>query len=117
MVFAKNGGVKIDGPCFIGSHVSIDTIRLDLIRIGKGCCITAGTVILSHFIKDDTMYYGNVTIGKRVFIGTNTIIVNSVKIGDGALIGAGSVVTKDIPSAEIWVGSPAKFIKKRNIVL
>ena len=115
--FLKWGGVNIEGPCFIGSHVTIDTIRPELIKIGKGSCITAGTVILSHFIKDDSMFYGEVEIGKRVFIGTNTIIANAVKIGDGALIGAGSIVTKDIPSAEIWAGNPAKYIKKRNIVL
>ena len=109
------GGVNIKGPCFIGAHVTVDTIRPDLITIGEGCCITSGTVILSHFIKDDCMYYGPVTIGKRVFIGINTIIANSIIIGDGALIGAGSIVTKDIPTKEVWAGNPAHFIKQRNI--
>lgn len=92
-----------------------DTIRPDLITIGEGCVITAGTIILSHFLKDDGMFYGTVNIGKRVFVGVNTVIANSVTIGDGALIGAGSIVTKDIPANEVWAGNPARFIKKRNI--
>ena len=28
------------------------------------------------------------------------------------MIGAGSVVTKDVPAGELWVGNPAKFLKK-----
>jgi acetyltransferase-like isoleucine patch superfamily enzyme len=34
-------------------------------------------------------------------------------IGEGALVGAGSVVTKDIPDGEIWVGNPARFLRKK----
>jgi maltose O-acetyltransferase len=34
-----------------------------------------------------------------------------VHIGDECIIGAGSVVTKDIPSHSIAVGSPARVIK------
>lgn len=28
------------------------------------------------------------------------------------MIGVGSVVTKDVPAGELWVGSPAKFVRK-----
>lgn len=42
----------------------------------------------------------------------NSLIVNTVTIGNHAVIAAGSVVTKDIPSGELWGGVPAKFIKK-----
>jgi acetyltransferase-like isoleucine patch superfamily enzyme len=28
------------------------------------------------------------------------------------MIGAGSVVTKNIPDGELWVGNPAKFVRK-----
>jgi acetyltransferase-like isoleucine patch superfamily enzyme len=28
------------------------------------------------------------------------------------MVGAGSLVTKDIPDNELWLGSPAKFIRK-----
>ena len=37
-----------------------------------------------------------------------------VTIGDGCVIGAHSIVNKDIPSATIAVGSPARVIKQFN---
>lgn len=48
-----------------------------------------------------------------VWIGTNTIIMAGVKIGFGSIIGAGSIVTKDIPSFQIYAGNPAKKIRSR----
>ncbi len=108
------GGVKLKGKCFIGSNVQFDGIYPNFITIGKGCVITSGVCILSHFFntKDRRFYAGEVVIGDNVFIGMNTIIVNAVNIGDNAIIGAGSVVNRDIPANEIWAGNPARFIRK-----
>lgn len=58
-----------------------------------------------------TNFAQEVKIGKRCWIGANTIILPGVIIGDNVVIGAGSVVTKDIPSNVIAVGSPARIIK------
>ncbi len=51
-------------------------------------------------------------IGDDVFIGANAIVLKGVTIGARSIIGAGSVVTKTIPSDEVWAGNPAKFIRK-----
>jgi maltose O-acetyltransferase len=55
-----------------------------------------------------------VHIGNDVWIGTRVIILPGVKIGDGAVIGASSVVTKDIPSFAVAVGTPARVIRYRG---
>lgn len=55
-----------------------------------------------------------VKIGKRCWIGGRTIILPGITIGDNTVVGAGSVVTKDLPSNVIAVGSPCKIIKKEN---
>lgn len=52
-------------------------------------------------------------IGNDVWIGDRVMVKAGLNIGDGVVIGMGSVVTKSIPSYEIWAGNPAKFIKKR----
>ena len=55
-----------------------------------------------------------IVIGSHVFIGGCAIILKGVSIGDHSIIGAGSVVSRNIPSGEVWAGNPAKFIKKVN---
>lgn len=47
-------------------------------------------------------------VEQGVVIGTGAVILGNVRIGAGAVVGAGSVVTKDIPAGEVWVGNPAK---------
>ena len=53
-----------------------------------------------------------ISIGDDVFIGSNSIILKGVNIGNRSIIGAGSVVTKNVPTDEIWAGNPARFIRK-----
>lgn len=47
-------------------------------------------------------------IERGASIGANATILGGVTIGAGALIGAGSVVTRDVPAGELWVGNPAR---------
>lgn len=61
---------------------------------------------------DDDIRKKEVIIEEGCFIGASSIILKGVRIGKYSVVGAGSVVTKDIPSGEVWAGNPAKFIKK-----
>lgn len=115
-LLCKWGGVKIKSPrhTFIGEDVRFDTLYPEKILIEQGVVITAGTLILSHFVlspKPDNKDIA-VHIKEYAFIGAHTIICKPVTIGRGA-IGAGSVITKDIPDNEIWAGNPARLIRKR----
>jgi len=53
-----------------------------------------------------------VIIEDDVFIGSSCLILKGVTVGNRSIIAAGSVVSKSIPSGEIWGGNPARFIKK-----
>ena len=52
-----------------------------------------------------------VIIEDLAFIGAHCIILKGVTIGEKSIIGAGSVVSRNVPSGEVWAGNPAKFIK------
>lgn len=55
-----------------------------------------------------------VKIGNGCWICGGVIILPGVTIGDGTVIGAGSVVTKDIPANCVAVGNPCRVIRKIN---
>jgi acetyltransferase-like isoleucine patch superfamily enzyme len=58
--------------------------------------------------------YG-IEIGSNVWIGNNVVIVGSVIIGEGAIIAANSVVTKNVSSATMVGGIPARNLKYFDI--
>jgi acetyltransferase-like isoleucine patch superfamily enzyme len=87
-------GITIEDDVFIGPNV---TFTNDLFPKSKN----------KNFELKKT------TIKKGASIGANATILAGITIGENALIGAGSVVTKDIPANEIWLGNPAKFHKAR----
>lgn len=52
-----------------------------------------------------------VIIGRNVWIGGGAILLPGITIGDNVVIGAGSVVTHDIPSDTVALGSPCRVIR------
>lgn len=55
----------------------------------------------------------SVTIGDRVWLGSNVTVLPGVKIGEGAVCCAGCVVTKDVAPFEVVAGIPAKKVNIR----
>lgn len=50
----------------------------------------------------------DIRIGRGCFVGAGAIILGKVEIGDHVIVGAGAVVTKDIPSGCFVAGVPAQ---------
>lgn len=120
---------QIGENCNICSHCLIENEAI----IGNNCVIKCGVQIWDGItLEDNVMIGANVSftndmypiahnkdwkmlptrVCKGASIGAGSTILPGINIGEGAMIGAGSVVTKDIPAGEIWVGNPAKFVRK-----
>jgi bifunctional UDP-N-acetylglucosamine pyrophosphorylase/glucosamine-1-phosphate N-acetyltransferase len=78
--------------------------------IGERANIGAGTIFCNYDGKNKSA----TKVGEKAFIGSGSLLVAPVEIGAGATTGAGAVVTrgKSVPSGEVWVGMPAKPIRK-----
>jgi acetyltransferase-like isoleucine patch superfamily enzyme len=74
--------------------------------------LTATHAIGPHEMRMGAMVGRPVVIGHGVWIGADTTILPGVTIGDGTVIGAGSLVTKDCESDAVYVGRPARLLRR-----
>lgn len=73
---------------------------------------TAGHPILPELRVRGLQFNLPVHIGSNVWIGSGAQIMPGVTIGDNSVIGAGSVVTRDIPSDVVAVGTPCRVVRE-----
>jgi putative colanic acid biosynthesis acetyltransferase WcaF len=90
---------------------------LDKITIGEKSCIGKDVYLItgSHKIDDlnFTLITSPIIIEDGVWIATGSKVFSGVTIKSFSVVGAFSIVLKDIPKNQVWVGSPAKYIKQR----
>lgn len=84
-------GTKIDNLVHIG-HNAI---------IGKHCIITA-----------NNMVGGSVRIEDHSWLGPSSSTLNQLTLAKNSYAGLGSVITKNLPSGEVWAGNPAVPIEE-----
>lgn len=121
-------GAEIGENCNICSHCFVEND----VRIGNNVTVKCGVYLWDGITLEDNVQIGpNVTftndkyprakqafelqrtcIKKGASIGAASVILGGVTVGENAMVGAGSVVTKDIPDHELWLGNPARFVRK-----
>jgi len=107
--------VIIDGESIVGRGVSIQTgvyicrcSRIeDFVFLGPYCVFTNDRFAM----QKETKLEGP-TVRKGASIGANSTLMPGVVVGEGAVVGAQAIVTKDVPSKSIFLGVPAREIKK-----
>ena len=119
MKFPHLGGVRIGDRVEIGANCQIakgafsDTIIEDGCKINGLCFIAHNNHLEENvWITGDTMLCGSVHVKKNTTIFSNVIVREQRQIGESAIVGMGSVVTKNIPDGETWIGSPAHKYEK-----
>jgi len=115
------GRILIKDGVWIGSNTTIERTTIDdtiiqenvkiddLVHVGGGSVIgkkvqlTAGVIIA---------YYVN--IGNCSTIAPNAVIRERVSIGENVLVGQGAIVVSDLEGGNVYVGNPARFLKKHE---
>ncbi|MDD4685252.1 MAG: acyltransferase [Bacteroidales bacterium] len=120
---------QIGENCNICAHVLIEND----VKIGNNVTIKSGVQVWDGIEIEDNVFIGpNVTLNNDMYprsklypeefqktlikkgatVGSASIVLPGLTIGENAMIGAGSLVTKDVPDNELWVGRPAQFVRK-----
>ena len=114
-------GAHIGSNCKIQSHSFI----CEGVRIKNRVFIGHGVTFINDKLPKTTNLDGTIkrngdwtctetTIEDEASIGSGSTILCGINIGRGAVIGAGSVVTKNVPDGQVWVGNPAKPLKEED---
>lgn len=105
--------VTIGRRCRIQSHAFI----CELVTIGDDCFISHGAMFINDLFaiggpaKGRQDLWRSTKIGSNVSIGTNATVL-PVSICDRVVIAAGAVVTRDITEPGIYVGNPARLLRR-----
>lgn len=110
--------LKIGDGTIIGDNALLAAQRG--LTIGKNVNLSSNVSIYSGAHDHRDPYFRStpattrpITIGDRVWIGSNAIILTGVNIGEGAVVCAGCVVTKDVEPYAVVAGIPAKKVNER----
>jgi UDP-2-acetamido-3-amino-2,3-dideoxy-glucuronate N-acetyltransferase len=118
-------GAKIGRDCNINAHCLIEN---DVV-VGDRVTVKSGVQLWNGLRVEDDVFIGpnatftndkhprskqypdafqTTTVQRGASVGANATILGGITIGESAMIGAGSVVTRNVPAGELWVGNPAR---------
>ena len=107
--------IEIGEGSFIGAYSILTTN----IKIGKHAILNRvnqighDSVIGNYFsAMPGSIVSGNVNIGECVYMGTNSSTKEKINICSDVIIGSNTTVIRNITKNGIYVGVPAKFLKK-----
>ena len=119
VVVEKNAKLTIGENVFFNNYCSVNCLKN--IKIGDDCLFGENVRIYDHnhvfnkksLVRENGYTYGEITIGKNCWIGSNVTILKKAKIGNNCVIGAGCVINEEI--ADNTIVTPGEKIVKRKI--
>lgn len=109
--------VSIGNYSWIGDDVVL--YSLGNITIGENTVISQRSYICTgthdYNSHDFRIYAEDIDVGSKCWLATDVYIAPGITIEDGVVVGARSSVFSNLEAQKIYVGSPAKSIKQRQI--
>lgn len=107
----------IENEAVIGNNVTIKNgVQIwDGITLEDNVCIGSNVTFTNDrypHAKNAKWILERTLVKRGASIGAGSTVLCGITIGENAMIGIGSVVTHDVPAGEVWVGNPARFLKK-----
>jgi sugar O-acyltransferase (sialic acid O-acetyltransferase NeuD family) len=99
-------GAVLTADVTVGSHVAVmpqavlthDCVVEDYVTIASGVRLGGGAVL-----------------EQGAYVGAGALIREGITVGAWSLVGMGSIVLRDVPSDEIWAGTPARKLRDAEL--
>jgi len=112
---ASLAGTAEVGP---GTVVLAMAVATASVRIGAHVIVMPQVVFTHDDVVGDYATFGagvrmggGVVVGRGAYVGSGATVREHRTIGPWALVGMGSVVTRDVPPAQVWAGVPSRFVR------
>jgi sugar O-acyltransferase (sialic acid O-acetyltransferase NeuD family) len=99
-------GTVLTADVTVGAHVAVmpQVVLTHDDRVGDYATVASGVRL-----------GGGAVLETGAYVGAGALVREGVTIGAWSLVGMGSVVLTDVPSEEIWVGSPARKLRTAGL--
>ena len=122
-------GARIGEGCNLNAHTLVEGGA----AIGDRVTLKSGVYVWDGVTLEDDVFCGpNATftndprprsrqrpatflptvVRRGVSIGAGAVLLPGLTIGADAFIGAGAVITRDVPTGEIWIGNPGRAVER-----
>ena len=104
--------------CGKNVHIATNTWIDSNVEIGDNTFVGWNTALVGHANENRQFVIEPAKIGKNCTIGSYCVVAPGVDVGDNTLLGVMSGWKKGtkVPPNGIWIGTPAKLIKSKNLM-
>lgn len=113
------GSVVIEDNVHLFPFSNVDRGTLGATTVRKGAVLDHyvhvghnTSVGVNSILAAGVVLAGGAAVGSDCFIGVNAVLRQKQRVGNRVVIGMNAAVVDDVPDGEVWVGNPARFLKK-----